>query len=613
MTSPPPFSRAHNLAPHVVAWSLLVVTTALLFVSSFESWGEPIIDLGRDLYIPSQILEGRVLYRDLLYNYGPAAPYLLAAITALFGDALWVFAACGALTGVTAMVGLYGVGCALGGRGFRGAAVGFASAFLFLTLSFFTNSTGGANFVLPYSFAATFAAACSMGSFLLLLRHLYGARSPVSLSGSVLLLFAAVLSKQEIGLAIAAVHLLAWWAHRMPRKAILGTLASAALVAVLFLAAFAPREPHGDLEALPEHGLFSENLTKFAGDSQSADFFKSVSGFDRPLENLVRTLVPVGKIALVLILAGVGVVATRFFERRYLGVVSAIALVALSAFLIWLWAEVRLFQATPVVAIVAMVGSLARDRRDPVLLLAAFAFLSGLRVLLQFHPMWYGFYLLVPSYAFVVYALGVRLPAALPHRFLDRRATVAALAALALVLVGRFEMAMSRSHAEKTSTLITAKGMIRDYPTGRTESLNEFLDYAATRLAPENPTMVVLPEGVSLNYFTGFKNPTAYYLLTPVEIGSIEVERRMIRELDATKPDYLVTTSRDLSEYGRRGIGLDYAMELGDWIRASYDLERVFEADESEAWRVLLLKRRSGAASLPDSVPPGSRAGCCPG
>ena len=33
----------------------------------------------------------------------------------------------------------------------------------------------------------------------------------------------------------------------------------------------------------------------------------------------------------------------------------------------------------------------------------------------------------------------------------------------------------------------------------------------------------------------------------------------MIRELEATRPEYLVMTSRDVSEYGRRGIGLDYA------------------------------------------------------
>ena len=66
----------------------------------------------------------------------------------------------------------------------------------------------------------------------------------------------------------------------------------------------------------------------------------------------------------------------------------------------------------------------------------------------------------------------------------------------------------------------------------------------------------------------------------------------MLRELEATRPELLLMTSRDLSEFGRRGIGLDYALELGEWIRGSYDLERVFEAAGDRPWRLLLLRRR---------------------
>ena len=38
-------------------------------------------------------------------------------------------------------------------------------------------------------------------------------------------------------------------------------------------------------------------------------------------------------------------------------------------------------------------------------------------------------------------------------------------------------------------------------------------------------------------------------------------------------------------------VRLDYAFELGDWIRSSYDLERLFEEGEG-GWRILLLRRR---------------------
>ncbi len=246
-----------------------------------------------------------------------------------------------------------------------------------------------------------------------------------------------------------------------------------------------------------------------------------------------------------------------------------------------------MFQATPLLAVGAALVCLARDRRDPLLLLAVFALASGLRVLLQFHPMWYGFYLVVPAYPFVVYALGVRAAGLLPAR----RTVAVTLAALGLLIAVRFETTMWQAWRAKTSVLATAKGSLRDVPDGRAEAIAEFLRYAETHLAAAEPRMVVLPEGVSLNYFTGFPNPTAYYLFIPPEIGSPEVEQRMIRELEATRPELLLLTSRDVSEFGRRGIGVDYALALGDWIRGSYDLERVFEAGETP-WRLILLRRR---------------------
>jgi len=116
-----------------------------LFIESYQRWGHPIIDIGRDLYLPSQILQGRVLYQELLYNYGPTVPYLLAGITAVLGDHLRVFAGVGFVSGALTMIALYAVGARLGGW-----LEGFGSALMFLIFGFFANSTWGCNFMLPY-------------------------------------------------------------------------------------------------------------------------------------------------------------------------------------------------------------------------------------------------------------------------------------------------------------------------------------------------------------------------------------------------------------------------------------------------------------------------------
>jgi len=62
--------------------AILVLTLAFVIVRANHRSLDPIIDTGRDLYIPEQIRHGVKLYSDILYYYPPVAPYLLATVTA---------------------------------------------------------------------------------------------------------------------------------------------------------------------------------------------------------------------------------------------------------------------------------------------------------------------------------------------------------------------------------------------------------------------------------------------------------------------------------------------------------------------------------------------------
>src|SRR5688572_12646955 len=65
---------------------------AIVFVGlgwcSWLKWPDPLIDFGRELYVPSQIVRGAVLYRDLESLFGPLSPYLNALWFQLFGVSL---------------------------------------------------------------------------------------------------------------------------------------------------------------------------------------------------------------------------------------------------------------------------------------------------------------------------------------------------------------------------------------------------------------------------------------------------------------------------------------------------------------------------------------------
>lgn len=562
---------------HTVAWVVLLVLTALLFARSYQCWGHPIIDLGRDLYLPAQLRSGRVLYRDIIYNYGPLAPYSLAAVTAVLGDDLWVFAAVGVATGLATMVAVYLIGLRFGGIG-----VAFISAVLFAILNDFAWFTFGCNFVMPYSYAATFAAALVLWSFEFLLRYL-NQRQRKHFVYSVGLLYLTFLTKQEFALAIAAVHLVAWCTQDITRKSKLATLGGGAFLAAAMLAIFTSRGPD-------EYRLFTDNLLRLSGSSTAASFFRLVAGLNQPVEHLFTIAVQTG--ILFAVILGINVLwslAEQFrFPRRVAMGLCSLAMVLATPFF-WQYADVRLYSIAPFVALGMLGVLLFKDRRDPLLLLSVLVLATALRTPLTYGPLWYGFALAIPAYPFLAHLFAFRLAPRLPGPGI----TITALVFLTALVAAKFDYGRNSYSLDlMTSTLTTPKGTMHDIPIGRAEAIQRFLTYV-NDVRPSKPqTMVVFPEGVSLNYFSDIPNPTGYYLFIPPEIGSPEIEQSMIADLERTKPECVVVTSRDVREFGVQAFGRDYAVGLGQWITANYELERTFPEDNNNSWRLYLFRRK---------------------
>src|SRR5882762_6715421 len=59
----------------IAALLMLVLFWAVRMYTTWATWGDLSIDSGRELYVPAVLLEGKMLYRDIWYLYGPAGPY----------------------------------------------------------------------------------------------------------------------------------------------------------------------------------------------------------------------------------------------------------------------------------------------------------------------------------------------------------------------------------------------------------------------------------------------------------------------------------------------------------------------------------------------------------
>jgi hypothetical protein len=298
------------------------------------------------------------------------------------------------------------------------------------------------------------------------------------------------------------------------------------------------------------------------------------TGFDAPLGNLLAMLAwgagYAGVLALGLVLGRL-LPATR--ERAGAAVVAFVtATVCLSSPISWSDAGHPL----PLVLVVTGIAlwrarSHAADPRERRLLGRRLAFTVLALVLLAktllAAKLWhYGFVLAVPASLVLVMALVAWLPAALERSGLPGR-TVGALGLGLVLTLGWHSWQLSaRTCALRTLAVGSGPDLVLDNPSGAfvVRALAEI-----ERHVPPGGTLLVLPEGVMLDYLARRRAPTKHLNYMPPET-ILFGEEAMLAELQASPPDAVLLVHKDTREYGFPLFGRDYGVEIMAWIRARY-------------------------------------------
>jgi len=164
--------------------TIIAAVGAIAIAQSWMRWLDPIVDTGRDLYIPEQLLHGVKLYRDIVYFYPPVTPALLAAVTAVIGHTIASYVVIGLVIAAATAATIYVIAL----RAANEIAAVTAAA-TFAACSIAGQSTWGTNYIFPYAHAATLAMLFFIGMVLALLAR--------SLPLAVLLAVAATWTKVE--------------------------------------------------------------------------------------------------------------------------------------------------------------------------------------------------------------------------------------------------------------------------------------------------------------------------------------------------------------------------------------------------------------------------------
>ena len=149
---------------------IFAVFTALL-VWTWQRLADVLVDFGVQLYVPWQLSQGKVLYRDIAHYTGPLSVYYNALAFRIFGVNLRVLELANLPVLIGIVIAIHYLANRMGGR-FCAAvcSVSFLTLFAFAHISV----AGNYNFVTPYEYEYTHATLLCLGCVIFLHRKLSG-------------------------------------------------------------------------------------------------------------------------------------------------------------------------------------------------------------------------------------------------------------------------------------------------------------------------------------------------------------------------------------------------------------------------------------------------------
>jgi hypothetical protein len=603
---------------HIPSWVYplsIGIAFIILAAWSWRKWTDPIIDMGRELYVPWQITQGKALYRDIASLYGPFSSYINAFFFKLFGISLFTIILCNltVLAGFTMV--MY--------RFFR--TVGdriTATAVCLVMLCIFSFSQYGPisnyNFITPYSHEAVHGLVLAVA--LIYSLHLFGITGRSWIAGiSGCCLGAVWLTKPEI--AIAAVGAVIVWSvlfflhPARPKTPVLPAFLlftiGGLLVPAAFFLGFAR---HGNIgEAFRAIGGMWIPLLR--GGITDNVFFSVISGLNKPGANLYLMLLSASKIVLALFLLWITGKCTLRFKQvpRWAPGLTGILLYLVLFFNSThvKWQELArplpllMLLCAPLFTVIFIRKKGGWKAAAPFAAVSAWAVFSLLmlgKMLLNARIYQYGFTLALPATLISVWALVYFLPSLLspwPLRALFFKCMAVAVIAAGITYHLQWSQKFYRL---KTFSLTAGKDAITTYsadffPLASAEK--EALDVIGNLTSPGDG-VVVIPEGAMINYLSRRRNPTPYLNFLPPEM-SYYGESAMLGSMKATCPEFIVLVRRNIKEFGEADFGATprYGKQMMDWINQEYVTAKLIgdEPFENDGMGIKIMKRRLSPGS----------------
>ena len=603
------FSRLLSASPVPWNWktlsglAALVVIWAAWFYGTWETWGWLTSDSGREIYVPAALSQGKTLYRDIWYLYGPLAPYLNSFLFRIFGIHLNVLYWAGSLAALGCAILLYSAGMRM-----SSALAGWTAAAVVLTQSFHHSLF---SFPLPYSFASAYGCltACL---FLWLMVRASNSVSRAWVLGAGITAAIAVLFKLEIGIscygglglliATRAITRRSWKFAVRDIAACLPGLMICAIVSIWMISL-------GGFEFLTQENISSWPTSYFM--RTYGRYWLAWTGFRLSAAAFVisakRTVLLLG------ILQGFHLILSlKSMPRRLIALRIALFTVALVYFasLVMRYGPVQMFQETArniffpqdivlYVSVAAIAAWLYFARRPnehlstAPLLCFSFASLFGFRILLMNMPCGYPIFYNGPAVLSMLLLVRQLIPANGHSRRL-RFGVEGTVCAMILVAAAVNWNRLVENAFPRTARLTTARGSVFLSPQ-MAEQYQAAINFMAEQKLRGQEVLSV-PEDTSLYFFSATDCATRVYAFDPGVVAPGRMTAEAIQQIETKPVRYLIWSNRLFPEYNALRFGIDFDQELGQYLFSHYHRVRplVQHPVDFQDWSAFVWERNAG-------------------
>ena len=593
----------------------LVCLWAFKLYSTWGAWGNLTVDSGHEMYIPALLAQGKTLYLDTWFTFGPASAYFNSYLFRIFGAHLNVLYWAGAMAALGSAVLLY-----LTGMRLSAWRVGWAAGAVLLLEAFQPTLFC---FPLPYSFAAAYG--CLVGcSFLWLATHITpsSGRGWIFAGGSIAAL--ALLLKPEFGTASYAIltGLIAlrgltnrsWNSVAKDAAAMLPGVVACVLV-ILWMVSLAGVAfiTHENIVSWPST-YFMQSYGKMWLESNG--FILTVPAF----ADAFWRLSPLAALGLALyapLWRRLGPpTLTRWSNWLRTGLVAAVVWVLVRQDAVqgpwlegWEQALARIFFPKDMVLFVVLAAAAAwlsflrlpvplADRPLVAPVVLTYASLTAFRTLMHTLPGDYSIFYNGPVVLAFLWLVCRLLPGAAPRtqgwspRIRAAAETLVCLACIALV--GLYS-ARIEAPTKEFVPLITERGTVKAYP-GKVRGYAAAIRFMKEKAAAGH-SVLSLPEDTSLYFLAGTPCPVRVYAFTPGVISPGKMVRDTIAQIEAGPVRYLLWSNRTFPEYKVPVFGKDFSQDLGDHLRANYrEVGPVIAPETDWEWSAVVWERKPGVA-----------------